>query len=263
VSRSRSRCRAPVSFGSALLLAVLGCAPEDVYLFERASAPDAGASEPAEDVSPAVPDAVVPDEPAAPVEPVQPACESEACEVCVDRGNCAGSALPLCHPVGGQCVAGCEPSAGDAPGNCPGASRCDLELAVCVECLASDDCQAPTPACDVPSGTCVPCVGRADCALPAPVCDTRAFECVGCVVDDDCAATGDICQESARRCVECESDADCLLRREPGDDDDDDDERICSPELRCVECRDDDDCALIDPERPFCSPSFECEDERE
>ena len=253
--------------GSALLaLLILACAPEDVYLFERDEAatsapPDAGAPESNPDVVPAVPDAGEP-EPAAPVERVQPACESQACEECLEGGDCAGSALPLCHPVSGQCVVGCEPSAGDQAGNCPGAARCDRELGVCVECLIGDDCAAPAPACDIPSGRCVACVSAADCAPSAPVCDTSAFECVGCVVDGDCAAASGVCQESTRRCVECELDADCLARGASGGDDDDD-ERICSPALRCVECLDDDDCAVSEPDKPFCSSELECEDERE
>jgi hypothetical protein len=33
--------------------------------------------------------------------------------------------------------------------------------------------------------------------------------------------------------------------------------------LRCVECLVDADCAVIEPDKPFCSSRFECEDERE
>lgn len=271
---TRALRRAPW-LGGALLgslwlsLLAPACQPRDVYFFERdergVSLPDAGA---VEDEGTAVPgrpepDPVVPAVPDVPAAFVQPACESEACERCLEASLC-GSALPLCHPVSGQCVAGCDASEGDAPGNCPAGARCDAARAVCVECLTRDDCAAPLAACDVPRGSCVACAVAGDCAPTAPICDTRAAEpeCVECVEDANCAATLQVCLESERRCVECESDADCGRLGEPGDDDDDAGLR-CSPELRCVECLVDADCAVIEPDKPFCSSRFECEDERE
>ncbi len=46
----------------------------------------------------------------------------------------------------------------------------------CVQCLASTDCQAPTPACELGAGTCVECLSDADC--PSAACDVRKRECV-------------------------------------------------------------------------------------
>jgi hypothetical protein len=243
------------------------CAPQDIYFYDPETRtlggePDAGAPAPDPD-PPARPEPAAPDEPDAtpgPYVPVQPACASAACEACVETSACAGTALELCHPESGACVAGCDPSAGDAPGNCPAATRCDPTRSICLECVTADDCAAPTPACDDASGRCVGCVSPSDCTPQAPVCDTSALECVECLADGDCAATFDVCRESERRCVECETDADCVARRQPGDDDDD--ERLCSPALRCVECLIDADC-LDDPDKPFCSSELECEDERE
>jgi len=259
--------RAPVWLGGALLVLVAPrCAPQDVYFFDPelqtvSAGPDAGASAPDDEAPdtgevPSVPEPNEPDEPDQPYEPVQPACESEACESCLETGSCAG-ATSLCHPRSGACVAGCDPGAGDEPGNCPDGTRCDEARGICLACLTNDDCAAPTPACDPIGSSCVGCVGNDDCTPQAPVCDTDALACVQCVVDADCAASFEVCRESVGRCVECESDADCIARREPGDDDDD--ERICSPGLRCVECLSNDDCT--DPDKPLCSSELECDDD--
>jgi hypothetical protein len=261
--------------GALLVLVAPRCAPQDVYFFDPEvqtieAQPDAGTSAPADDDDPdgAEPNVPAPTEPDdsnepdgsdAPYEPVQPACESEACERCLESATCAGSTLSLCHPLSGSCVAGCDPSAGDEPGNCADGTRCDAR-GICLACVTNDDCAVPAPACDPGSGSCVGCVGNYDCTPQAPVCDTLAHECTECRVDSDCAATFEVCRESLGRCVECESDADCVARRVPGDDDDED--RFCSPGLRCVECLSDADCSA-DPDKPFCSSELECEDERE
>ena len=273
--------RAPVWLGGALLvLAAPHCAPQDVYFFDPevqtvGAQPDAGApgledeGPDGDEDLPNVPDLPQPDDsddgdpddsgyPEPPYEPVQPACESAACDSCLEAGTCAESALSLCHPESGACVAGCDPSAGDDPGNCPDGTRCEAARGICLACLTNADCAAPTPACDTASGSCVGCVSNYDCTPQAPVCDTDALECVQCRVDGDCAATNDVCRESVGRCVECESNDDCVARLEPGDDDDD---LFCSPNLRCVECLSGDDCT--DPDKPFCTSELECEDERE
>jgi hypothetical protein len=266
-----SRCAAAWVGSALLVLAAPRCAPQDVYFYDPelqtvgarpdAGAPGPGAPEPDGDGD--APGQTPPDDaggPEQPYEPVQPACESEVCERCLETASCAGSTLSLCHPQSGSCVAGCDPSAGDDPGNCALGARCDEARGLCLECVTSEDCAAPTPVCDAANGSCVGCVSNYDCTPQAPVCDTDAHECIGCRVDADCAATFEVCRESVGRCVECESNADCIARPEPGDDDDDD--RFCSPGLRCVECLSDDDCS-DDPDKPFCTSELECDDERE
>lgn len=241
-----------------LALAAAACEPQDIYLFDRArvaSTPEDAGVQLEEAVDEAPPDA----RPAAePEGAVQPGCESEACEACLERGACAASAAPLCHPVSGRCVAACDPTSADDASDCAGATRCDPEHGVCVECLTRGDCSAsPTPACDQPSGTCVECLADTDCSGARPFCDTSSSECVECRVATDCGPGLGACVEA--RCVECDTDDDCQAR----DDDDDDDDDLRCLDQRCAECLSNADCAAIDPDKPLCSSELECEDELE
>lgn len=276
----RAAGRASTRVGSALLLMLSArCAPEDIYLFERDDQavnspsdsvngePDAsnGGAEPTQpelDPQDQSPPASNEPEPAEPAASVQPPCAGPACDACLTQEKCAGTAEPLCHPLTGECVTGCDPRAGDEAGNCANGLHCNATFSVCVACTTNAQCAAPTAACDEPRGTCVACIDASTCAAGAPVCDTRAFECVECVVDGDCAARLEVCDELAQRCVECERDADCAGRAELGGDDDDE-ALLCSPSQRCVECLTDADCERSEPDKPFCSSSLECEDERE
>jgi hypothetical protein len=230
------------------------CEPQDIYLFDPpppvSVRVDAGASTPAE---PAEPDA------APPRAPEQPRCTSPACVECVAQGLCVDRSPPsVCHPVTGLCAIACELEAEDEQATlCPTGERCNPTLEVCVSCVDSTDCGGALPTCDEDQGRCVECVVRDDCPAIRPVCDSTQH-CVECGADADCAAVGEVCLVELARCVECREDVDC--RGRVGDDDD---TAVCLPdELRCVECVDDGDCAS-DPEKPFCSTRFECEDERE
>jgi hypothetical protein len=235
---------------------VAGCQPQDIYLFDPtppvAARVDAGSMTPPAPLEPA-------DEPdAAPSPPEQPPCASQACTDCVAQQLCAGSSrFSVCHPRTGRCALACEPGAGDAALQCPLGERCDPALELCVACLGDTDCSGSLAICDTRLNRCVECTSNENCPAIRPVCDA-SLSCVECVEDGDCAATGEVCLAELSRCVQCRDDADC--RGRVGGDDDD--AARCLPgELRCVECVDDGDCAS-DPEKPFCSSEFECEDER-
>ncbi len=253
--RTLARLSAALVAPSAVALFVLGgCEPQDIYLFDGPPT-TATQGEPDAGETPYVP---APQADAAPPpEREQPPCESEACEVCVERGLCnITSTLLFCHPVTGDCELLCDAGAPpEAPGNCPATERCDPRLGLCVGCVEGADCaDGPLQACDVARGTCVECVGPETCTEQRPVCDVEAFLCIECSSDADCAATGGVCLPGPQRCVQCRNDADCAGR---------DDDLICLPgELRCVECVSDADC-VAEPDKPFCSSERECEDERE
>jgi hypothetical protein len=249
-------------FWSALAAGIVAsCQPQDIYLFDppppvQARA-DAGTSPPSEPVPSPEPDA-------GPARaPEQPQCTSPACVECVDQRLCAGRSPPsVCHPGSGRCAIACEPSAdaeSEAVGQCPSGQRCDPALELCVSCVDSSDCSAALPACDQRTGECVECLESADCPAIRPVCDVADQRCIECAADVDCASSGEVCLADLARCVQCRDDSDCR-GRVVGDDDE---LPVCLPgELRCVECVDDADCTS-DPEKPFCSTRFECEDDRE
>jgi hypothetical protein len=241
----------------ALGAAAASCEPQDIYLFDPpppvSAQVDAGVSPPIESGPSPGPDA------APPRLPEQPQCTSSACEACVADGLCGDRSPPsVCHPFTGLCALACEVDADRVgAGVCPTGERCNPTFEVCVACVEDTDCSGALPACDVKQGRCVECVGLDTCPALRPVCDSTQH-CVECVGDVDCAAAGEVCLLDLARCVQCRDDSDCRAR--VGDDDDD---GLCLPgELRCVECIDDGDCAS-DPEKPFCSTRFECEDERE
>ena len=234
--------------------ALASCAPQDIYLFD--TPPDEGTPPVREeDAGPAPSDGQGPETP--PEQPAfeQPACESDACRDCVARDACAATSLLFCHPRSGACAVPCDPDAPSGAANCPTDRRCEPDLGVCVECVTSADCAGERAACDTTSGRCVECVDSTTCAGTTPVCDTTARRCVGCLGDAQCAPAGEVCLVEEQRCVQCRTDAECPA---PGGDDDD---GLCHPvEHRCVECIDDGDCRS-DPEKPFCSPELECDDD--
>lgn len=251
--RAAARAVAALVGASAVALFVAGgCEPQEIYLFDgsptitRQSEPDAGE---APYVPSAEPDA------AAPPDRWQPACQSPACEACVQRGVCnIESTFQFCHPVTGACEVLCDPRAPpQTPGSCPGTVRCDPRIAPCVGCVASTDCQAPLSVCDENRGSCVECLESTHCPTERPVCDLEASRCIECSSDSDCAATGEVCLDALKRCVQCRNDADCAARG--------DGSHCLFREQRCVECTTDSDC--VEPGRPFCSSELECEDERE
>lgn len=59
-----------------------------------------------------------------------------------------------------------------------------------VECAASEECPAATPACLLPEGSCVQCTPGepASCAGATPACDAVTYTCVGCRAHADCAS---------------------------------------------------------------------------
>lgn len=255
-ARGRGLARVALGAGVAALAALLvpACEPQEIYLFDgppTRTRVDAGVV----DVDDRDPPEPPPDEP--PPAPEPPACESEACEQCVAERACAvGSTLLFCHPRSGECVLPCDAGAGaQAAGNCPADRLCD-PAGFCVECRGDADCGAPLAACDLSRNRCAECVlGGDTCPAARPVCDGEQLRCTECLADTDCAATNQVCFEEAQRCVQCEVDLDCRGL---------DDDVFCLPgELRCVECVDDADCRASEPDKPFCSSEFECEDERE
>ena len=250
--RTLARLSAALVGPSAVALVVfVGCEPQEIYLFDG---PPTTATEREPDAGEA-PDEPAPTPDGAP-EREQPACQSAACEACVERRDCnVDSTTLFCHPLTGQCELLCDASAAPgAAGNCPAAQSCDPRLGLCVDCVANADCaDGPLTACDGARGTCVECVGPETCPAQRPVCDVEANRCIECRSDADCAVTGEVCLPGPQRCVQCRNDADCAGR---------DDDVLCLPdELRCVECVSDVDC--VEPDKPFCSSERECEDERE
>ncbi len=227
----------------------IACAPQDIYLFDpvAVAVADAGSPPP---TRPLVPSVVGPAADAS--GPVQPRCESSACETCVRGDLCrAVTSGLLCHPRSGECGFWCDPIAElGADGACVGDQRCDAALGMCVDCLTGAHCTSELPACDEPNGVCVECVARDDCPAARPACDTATHRCVQCTASSDCAALGRVCQIESNACVVCLDDGDCA----GGED-----SRCLPGELRCVECLSATDC--LDPERPLCSAEFECEDD--
>lgn len=230
-----------------------GCEPQDIYLFDEPEvSPEQGTDA----------DRDAGNDPAPPAEPstdepaprAQPECTSEACERCVETGDCDVEATQyFCHPATGACKLPCDPEAA-AERACIADERCDPELGLCVECVTAVDCGAATPACDPRRGECVECVGPSDCPPERPTCDVDAARCIECLSDADCSATGAVCLAGPQRCVQCRSDLDCSGLEE---------DSRCLPERQvCVECLVDGDCTS-DPRRPFCSSENECEDELE
>lgn len=248
-SRLVSRLLGALAAGSAIAsVAAVGCEPQDIYLFDEASAGleggDAGVDEPAP--APSEP------EPAAPPAREQPSCESEECNRCMDRGGCSTATATLfCHPITGDCELPCDPGAERA---CPATDQCDPVLELCVQCVSDADCNyGPRQMCNVSRGQCIECALDQDCPSERPLCDPYS-RCVECVEDGDCAATGGVCQPGPQRCVQCRDDRDCRAI--------DDDTFCLIGQQRCVECVTDSDCT-DDPHKPFCSSENECEDERE
>ena len=179
-----------------LLLGALGalgtnaCEPQELRLFSGV-ARDAGVR--VVDVAPAaqVPGASAPDASPAPARsdsPSQPECLSSACSNCVAQASSCvfGATRWLCHPQTGECRAPCDPR-GPAP-QCPPGEQCHPQYGLCVECVNSADCSAPTPACDLHSNSCVGCTNAMDCAsLPeASSCEPLSQRCVQCISDADC-----------------------------------------------------------------------------
>lgn len=233
----------------ALLVAVqgVGCEPQEILLFEPVSPPgvDSGVS----GISGAGGSAEGPEPAAA---PSQPACESEACEECLSRATpCRADANLFCHPRTGECALGCDPEAQEEARVCPSNQVCHPVDGLCVGCVTSLDCGS-TPglvACDEQRGSCVECTASSECPLSRPVCDTQAQRCFECLPDEGCGDP-EVCHPTRLQCVECVTVADCT----------DSDDRFCE-DSRCVECRTDADCAAAEPDKPFCSPELECEDD--
>jgi hypothetical protein len=226
----------------------VGCEPQDIYLFDEpeVSVEEDAGSEPGPEPEPE------PDAEAPAFEP--PSCESEACNECVENGDCNYAAAPLyCHPVTGSCRLPCDPAPTATGLRCPANQSCDGDLRLCVECVGSADCSdASRTACDTERGECVECVGPETCPAERRICDVENRACVECLEDGECAAN-QVCVE--QRCVQCRDDGDCQALE---------DDNVCSPDNVCVECLDDADCIALDPTRPFCSQlEGECEDEEE
>jgi hypothetical protein len=236
VTTSRAIARAVAALAApsiAAWCALVACEPQDIYLFDAASTQtpvDGGASPPPSEPE-ANPPAMNPDAPL-PTPISQPACESAACDGCVEQGSCnAVGAMLFCHPQTARCSLPCDADAPQQAGNCPAPERCDPRLGLCVECVVNADCNG---------------------LLPRSICDPSSARCVQCNSDLDCRATGQVCLTTEQSCVQCVSDEDCiglddsLLRCLPG-------------EQSCVECVSDADCTT-DPERTICSSLGECED---
>ena len=164
---------------------------------------------------------------------------------CASAGFCIGSAACAddlaCgasqHCANGCCVPGTSGSClrdADCSAH-PDAPVCDVDHAVCVECLvardcgagrlcksqkcealpgcaSNSDCSGTTPVCDLQQHACVECLASTDCHnLSAPNCDsthhcTAAQECQG---DTQCAKPTPKCMLPAGRCVACLAAADC------------------------------------------------------
>jgi uncharacterized repeat protein (TIGR01451 family) len=88
---------------------------------------------------------------------------------------------------------------------------CDTapEENVCVQCLASSDCEGTTPVCDG-TGTCVGCGLDADCGGNTPACQPSGA-CGQCSASNDaqCGGTTPVCDEGSGDCVGCSGDEDC------------------------------------------------------
>jgi len=110
----------------------------------------------------------------------------------------------------------------DAPGACATSAACGGSTAfcnaahMCVQCLVTADCTAPTPYCSPTSATCVQCLSNGNCTSPAtPVCSNQ--QCVGCETNADCPGSRPYCNApdgGARgSCVVCLQNSQCPMRR--------------------------------------------------
>ena len=235
---------------SAILLGiVVGCEPQDIYLFDelRPRPSDDAGARPAPSPS---------DEPEpAPPAPEQPDCVSDACRACVSRDDCrAGTTSFFCHPETGACALSCDADAPDPAEVCPAPQHCEPRLGLCVDCVTDADCAGALSRCDVPRGECVECVVSDTCPIERPRCELPESRCVECLDDTDCSATGEVCLPGEQRCVQCRNDVDCRGVDEAP--------RCFLDQQRCVECLVDADCPPQDPDKPFCTDELECDDDR-
>jgi Cys-rich repeat protein len=84
---------------------------------------------------------------------------------------------------------------------------CDTTAGVCVECLASTDCN--NQVCDVASHTCVDCLANKDCPTATPSCSSGHTCGDMCTKSADCPNALPVCEVATHACVECLVDADC------------------------------------------------------
>lgn len=121
-----------------------------------------------------------------------PGCDQtrRVCIACVIDAHCEEG--KVCG--GGECH---TPCASDE--DC-GGELCSTATHLCVECIASSDCQdVEKPYCLVDSGSCVECLANGDCTSDSePAC--LEHQCEECSSDDQCAA-GTTCDVSEGSCI--------------------------------------------------------------
>jgi hypothetical protein len=173
-------------------------------------------------------------------------------EECTADTECPGGA-PICDELAG-CVA-CQFSE-----QCDEGERChQRECVPAPSCNNSTDCPEAQPACDIVQGYCVECSVNADCGADARCLAQTCEPATACVNSRDCA-DDEVCDLASGFCVECAADLDCPAEHacvdnacQPkcaSDKECVDDGLLCDRTLaHCVECLRDVDC----PDAYFCA----------